>query len=270
MSLPSIDRDALRKSLHAALNDSLVDVDGEYLFNSSLSMSAPFGAGQFAFASAMPSPTFHAWSFLPSASEQSVFLQIVGLPASSSVRAPISAHAGLTDANANQLLLQAAKEEFVARQNQDRTALLCQQLLQNSYQARLRIKLAAVNASNYQQISQTQLQVPFSQAAYLPNMQLSYVSNSSSTVKALEALGSSLRESTDPYIDVSCVEDKTRKETQSKPRTRGGVTEPFPVSDTRIDSCNRMCRILPLELLKSCSRTNMKSFVTIRKNCIAC
>jgi hypothetical protein len=54
------------------------------------------------------------------------------------------------------------------------------------------------------------------------------VTGKAAASKALQVLGSNLRQATDPYVDVSFLEDPSLEDSQVK-KTRGGVTEPFPV-----------------------------------------
>lgn len=224
MSRPSIDRESLRRSLQASLKDSLVDLCAESL----VSTHAPFFATRNAFGSSIPSATFNVTPYLPRASEQSSFLQCAGLHSMLATRAPKTVPLGLTATN--ELLIAAAKDEY-ARLDQARASLLHQIVMQTSYQARIRNKLAALNASAFFAFPQTQPQLPSAQSMYRPTDNApSEVSTKGSTLKALVALGRCPRQSTDPYIDVSSVGDQSPDVVQVSKRTRGGVIEPFPVS----------------------------------------
>ena len=254
MSFPSIDRDALRRCLQTALTDLLVDNGGDTM-NLSLGVQPPFGAAQNAFVGTMPSTTFNAMSYVPSASEQYAFLQNIGLHSVPSARAPMPAPLGRPSAND---MLLTAKEEFY-KLDHARSALLRQCIVQDSFQSRLLNKLATVNASPFRAFSQVQPpQPPVAHAVPLGTVPPpTAASKESSTTKALEALGSRLRLCTDPYIDVSFVQDQSPDNAPCK-RARGGVTEPFPVSE----SSPWTEFLLPIVL-------TLVSLI-FRKNCIAC
>ena len=65
----------------------------------------------------------------------------------------------------------------------------------------------------------------------VPSSSTVVVKSTEVATKALETLGSRLRTSVDPYIDVSSIIDEqpaADEEARQAKRTRGGVTEPFP------------------------------------------
>ena len=193
-------------------------------------------------------------NLLPSGSTQSLW-------ASQQHFFPHAASAGAAGSSSlgnqhNELLLAVANEREQTRLlEQARAAVIIAQqrerlIMQQSYQNLLQRKLAAGNASaahpkitdalRHSLFSQGHSNVPASQIARHHPMAQSMKDDSISrlqnggenaTEKALEALGGSLRKSTDPYIDVTSIVDQepsTEEDARQARRTRGGVTEPFP------------------------------------------
>lgn len=234
MANSSFDRDALRRNLSAALNESLLDIgdieDAARRTQANVHVQNPFVAQ-------------HNMSFLSTAS--------------SSPAQPFFPQ------QQHQLLLAVARQQEQARLlDQARAAVIVAQererlLMQQSYHTLLQNKLCAprgppsfskiTDALRYSLFSQVTQQQPnhlaalvVSQGANRNNQALplcmrdgapSGKVNNTSPTKALEALGSRLRSAVDPYIDVSSIVDKqpsAEDEARQAKRTRGGVTEPFP------------------------------------------
>lgn len=237
MSAPatSTDRDALRRALHASLSDVLMDVSSDarsMLPQGRAPNSLPTGsvmqqnpALRFGGVGAFDSP------LLPSR-QQSLFSQSFGLPSGmgqngnsmSGFASEDLLLSAATAANEKQLLDQARAAIFQQQIAQEK-----ERLLQNS--------LAAHQLAHHKDLmmrggfSSPFMHPGLGKAVGLPQQYQVQAEAPKQPVKknanALEALGSSLRTKTDPYIDVSSLQDPNPEDSTLR-RTRGGVSEPFP------------------------------------------
>lgn len=236
MANSSFDRDALRRNLAAALSESLVDIgdnieDIARRAQANMQGQNPFAARPTFFSASSSNP---AQLFFPQHQQQPQLLLAVA-------RQQEQAR-----------LLEHARAAVIVAQEQERM------LVQQSYRTLLQNKLCvssgppsfpkitdALRNSLFSQV--TTQQQPNNLAALVSQetiqnhraLALSIregvlsgkVNNTISPTKALEALGSRLRNAVDPYIDVSSIVDEPRAEEEDArqgKRTRGGVTEPFP------------------------------------------
>lgn len=243
----SVDRETLRRTIHAALSDTLLDVATDARGMNVLPLNLPashqprsylFGSNVFD-APMIPSlqQVILAQSLFPSRSNA----------ASMDFGSSLPVLGGLSP---SELLLSAVAAEKRSLYDQARISLLSKQigqerermLLRDSYEALLREKSgtslgAMANQSLLLQLISPQVHSQPDSLVTQGNPNPPSVGNSlpetenqlpeKKSAKALEALGSSLRQSTDPYIDVSFMEDPDPEDSQIR-RTRGGVTEPFP------------------------------------------
>ena len=229
MANSSFDRDALRRNLSAALNESLLDIgdinDVALRAQGNMHVQNP----NMTFLSAASSSP--AQPFFPQ--QQHHLLLAVARQQEQS------------------RLLEQARAAVIVAQERERL------LMQQSYHTLLQNKLCAprgppsfskiTDALRYSLFSQVTQQQPNHLAALvsqganqnhqaLPlcmrgSVPSGKVNNTVSPTKALEALGSRLRSAVDPYIDVSSIVDEqpsAEEEARQAKRTRGGVTEPFP------------------------------------------
>ena len=132
----------------------------------------------------------------------------------------------LSGANPSFLFNQRHSEALLA--DQARTAFLHQQLIasRNHYPVTLQDQLmAAHNAQD--SLFKQKFSLPPGTLMSASNGGMNRPAVSQNRPSALEALGSSLRSKSDPYIDVSALEDPDPQDSALR-RTRGGVSEPFP------------------------------------------
>lgn len=242
MSLPpsKYDREALLPSMLPA---GLDGPDWSLAARPTVSRNPRTGLGLMAGQSG-PSRSLES-SLLPSV-QSSLLSQSLGLATAAAARTPIAASLGI--GTSDQLLISVASAAAAKEQqnllNQARAALLNQHLsrqrerllLQQSYHAILRNRLAAggsvagiqkppLVAIPPQLLSHAPQAASCTSAASMPSRQamqpVPASSKAAATKKALEALGSTLRQGSDPYIDVSSVKDSDAHDAQVK-RTRGG------------------------------------------------
>lgn len=220
MSIPNNNRDALRISLQSSLSDVLLDLGIDNRNN---------GVGVRSFASSLqqlnagraPSGAFDA-SFLPSRNNALV-TRSLGLGFPPRVPSFVSGTAGLgageimmaaAAASERSKLLELAKASLIQRKINEESKRL---ILQQSY-------LNLIKEMSSHQNQSTKMPLLSAAPNHVPPPSAPQPMNGE---KALEALGTSLRTKTDPYIDVAGMEGPNPEDTVLR-RTRGGVSEPFP------------------------------------------
>jgi hypothetical protein len=219
MALPTgnQERDALRRALHASLHDVLHDV-GFDVQNQARTVMDPGMHQRMHFP-----PAALLASHRPSALAQSLTMPPNGMRSMMHFTG-----------TAGDLLFSAASAAESRLYDQVRTALLQRQILarenerlalEEQYLHMLRSGIQNKNKgySMGSPVSLGFLAAQMPHQATAPTMP----PPTKNGIKALEALGSSLRSKTDPYIDVSAVEDPDADDSNLR-RTRGGVSEPFP------------------------------------------
>jgi len=243
----SFDRDALRRNLSAALSESIVDVGDiedaarraqQQQANNHVVQQQQQNVSSFMTRGPamqyMPAPSMlHAQSFFNSQHQHQPQQQQYG--------------------GSNDLLLAVAQQREQARiLEQARAAVILAQererlLMQQSYQSLLQNhKMSngssqampkitdALRYSLFSHATQHQAANPLVASQLASHQAMAQSANHSimpkvteNTTKALEALGSNLRKSTDPYIDVSSLivqQPSAEAEARQAKRTRGGVT----------------------------------------------
>lgn len=249
MALSESERlEALRRSLRPPVDD--LSLAARPPPNNLTAQKTSLGdAGQSNTGTAMDRTLLEAAILSSASARQSLLPQSLGLAAAAAAPGAMAGPQLGMGAVPNQFLLSVAAASAGNRNllDQARAALLSQHLsqqrerlrLQESYQALLQGKLATGGgttiASLLQNNAPSALAIPpqlvsqappsYPSAASMPSSHVaqpsSIVSKTAATRKALETLGSTLRQSSDPYIDVSSVEDPDADEVKIK-RTRGG------------------------------------------------
>lgn len=215
------DRDALRNALRSSLSDVLLDLGGD---SRSVRPTVPQNLRQPQL-DAITGQAFDS-PFLASC-QQSLVSQSLGFssPSLASMRAaaPLQSTGSSLGITPDGILLAAAAASERSKLLEHAKASLIQQqiaeeskrlLLQKSYFSLLQ------KQATKPQCLLPQLSVQQNTKTATPNQVIP-------GEKALEALGSSLRAKTDPYIDVSHMADPNPDDSILR-RTRGGVSEPFP------------------------------------------
>lgn len=246
------DRDALRRALHVSLRDVLMDVAAD-------TGTIPPGRDAM-FATPQPPqglpapPAGHDNShFQAMASRQFGFPSNMGQnPAFAAMSSGSSDHQQYLSAamlNEQRLLQQArnalTKQRMLAEEKKRQLLLEenKQRMLEGSYMAYLREKMAAKAKPEGQDSNITPLallalqgnrmsqQNALAQRNPAPALQMQHHQQQAPAQKhienPLEALGSTLRNVDDPYVDVSDIQDKTIP-TPEQRKARGGVQIPFP------------------------------------------
>lgn len=255
MSVPTNNRDALRNNLQSSLSDVLLDLGlsnrangiGVQPFASLQQLNAGRGSN--------PPAAFDA-SFLPSRNNALV-AQSLGLSFPSRAPSFVSGTSGLgaegimmaaAAASERSNFLEIAKASLLQRKiNEESKRLLLQQSYLNmikdmsGHQARsMKMPLVSAVPNHVSPSEQSYLNMIKEMSSHqaqsmkmplvsvLPNqVSQSAAPQPMNGEKALEALGTSLRTKTDPYIDVAEIDGPNPEDTTLR-RTRGGVSEPFP------------------------------------------
>ncbi|GAX28366.1 hypothetical protein FisN_4Hh028 [Fistulifera solaris] len=224
MSIPNKNRDALRNSLQSSLSDVLLDLGMGNRTNGVDVRSFASSLQQLNTGRGTTPPAAFDASFLPSRNNALV-AQSLGLsfpscapsfvPGTSGLGAEAILMASATAASERSKLLELAKASLLQRKINEESKRL---LLQQSYLHMIKEMSSQHTQSLKMPILSTvpSTQVPAPGAPLPVNGE-----------KALEALGTSLRTKTDPYIDVAEMEGPSPDDTALR-RTRGGVSEPFP------------------------------------------
>lgn len=248
MSVPSNNRDALRNSLQSSLSDVLLDL-GLGNRNNGAGVRSLAALQQLNAARASNPPAAFDASFLPSRNNALV-AQSLGLsfpshnPSFASGTLALGAEGIMMAAAAaseRSQLLEIAKASLLQRKiNEERKRLYLQQSYLNlikemsSPQAHS-MKMPLVSPVSNHEPQQSYLNLIkdlSSHQAHSMNLPMASTLQKSAPQpmngeKALEALGTSLRTKTDPYIDVADIEGPSPEDATLR-RTRGGVSEPFP------------------------------------------
>jgi hypothetical protein len=226
MSIPNHNRDALRNSLQSSLSDVLLDLGMGSRTNGVDVRSFASSLQQLNTGRGTTPPAAFDASFLPSRNNalvaQSLSLSFPScapsfVPGTSGLGAEAILMASATAASERSKLLELAKASLLQRRiNEESKRLLLQQSYLNMIKGMSSQQTQSMKIPILSTVPSTQAQVPPPSAPLPVNGE-----------KALEALGTSLRTKTDPYIDVAEMEGPSPEDTVLR-RTRGGVSEPFP------------------------------------------
>lgn len=234
------DRDALRRALHVSLRDVLMDVaadtgavpnSGDPLFAQQQSQLRMQGSNphlqamasrHLAFpAGAMPqNPAFNMNAHVDQQQ------QLLNAAVMNEQRLLQQAREALTK---QRLVMQEKKRQMILEENNQR-------MMEGSYLAFLREKMAAKGTLEPHEPSITPLALlalqgvrngPQNQPVAPAAMPVAPVASQKKIANPLEALGSTLRNVDDPYVDVADMKDKTAVDPAQR-KARGGVQIPFP------------------------------------------
>ena len=234
------DRDALRRALHVSLRDVLMDVAAatatlptsrDALFSTSPAQQLrlrdenphlhAMAARQLGFASASL-PQNPAFTLNNNMDQQ----QLLSAAVLNEQRLLQQARDALTK---QRLLAEEKKRQMILEENKQR-------MIEGSYMAYLREKMAANGKPDVQEPNITPLALLALQGTRLsqqnqtvaqPTLSVAPVAAPKKISNPLEALGSTLRNVDDPYVDVSDIRDNTTVEPAQR-KARGGVQVPFP------------------------------------------
>ena len=243
------DRDALRRALHVSLRDVLMDVAADTA-TVPTSRDALFAAPQ-----SQPLRSLRAGDENPTLQQVMASRHLGGFPqAAAAAAVPQNPAFNMNASMDQQQLLNAAMLNEQRLLQQARNALTKQRLLaeekkrqmlleenkqrmiEGSYMAYLRDKMSAKgkpegqDTTNIPPLALLALQgtrLAQQNSPVLPSMPVAPAPAQKKISNPLEALGSTLRNVDDPYVDVSDIQDKTAVDPAQR-KARGGVQIPFP------------------------------------------